>query len=522
MNLAASPIEPPQDVRQETYRAGALMSLLRLHWFIRLRWCMALAAFAALAIERVALPGVARPVGLFVVVVAIAAVNLCWTVLSHFLAKRFLAGERGEAEAVRTARYFANAQIAIDLLLLTLLLRYLGGVESPLVLFYLFHMAIAALLLNVGQAVLQACWAVALYAGLGFGQWFGVIQPHYDWLPNIACPGLYTHLTYVSTAVLVMAGGAFGVLYFTIRIARRLDDREMQLRLALDALQASQAAVQEIQARRARFMRTAAHQLKSPMAAIQTMANLIRDGYVEGEGIKKTTESIIRRCQEGIIAVGELLTLARVQDADPKRHHGATANVGGVTLAVCNHRKQQAEEKGLTLIRDVPMGVDLHARVDQADLMDCVDNLVENAIKYTREGQVTVSLRRVTAEDPALAGVADTHGEYIVVTVEDTGIGIDDAELSDADPAARQGSVFDAYRRGNAALQAGISGSGLGLSIVREVVEQAGGHVKVRSRLGVGSTFTLVLPVQEAPERPPEDKQRSGRVIVESLGVATK
>ena len=145
-------------------------------------------------------------------------------------------------------------------------------------------------------------------------------------MPTLPCEKHYASPEFVCVAVLILICGVFGVLHITLRIAHRLDDREQRLRGALTALRQSRNAIQDIQGRRARFMLTAAHQLKSPMAAIQTMTALIHDGYVEGDGIKKTCERIIERCQQGITAVTELLTLARVQDSDPVRHRTAIAN----------------------------------------------------------------------------------------------------------------------------------------------------------------------------------------------------
>jgi signal transduction histidine kinase len=136
-----------------------------------------------------------------------------------------------------------------------------------------------------------------------------------------------------------------------------------------------------------------------------------------------------------------------------------------------------------------------------------LDNLVGNAIKYTpAPGSVEVTVERSRlAEMQADASrqmpcrecgpMADS---YVVVTVKDTGIGIKPEELTDSDSSADGGTVFDAFRRGNGALTAGISGSGLGLSIVRVVVEQANGRVRVQSTPGQGSTFTVMFPAEES------------------------
>ena len=153
-------------IRDESPASGPLLTMLRLHWFIRLRWVFLAAASAVLVFERYLLPGVAgsfnRPTGLIAVIAALGVVNLIWTGLSYWLFRATNAASVGGQVGLRRTAVFANAQVAVDLLLLTLILRYTGGVESPLAIFYLFHVAIVALLLPRWEAILQAAWAMAL------------------------------------------------------------------------------------------------------------------------------------------------------------------------------------------------------------------------------------------------------------------------------------------------------------------------------------------------------------------------
>jgi len=479
--------------RSDLFREGALASLMRLRWFVRMRMAMVGAALGALAIERFVAPEARRPVQLIVIVIATAAVNLVWIAVSRWLANGGHFAAAGHGQTVQRVRYFASAQVAVDLLLLTLILRYAGGAESVLAVFYLFHMGIGALLLKPVQALMQCIWAVALYSGLAIGELAGWIAPHYEFLPYLPSSGWYREPGYVLVATLVQLVAVFGTLYFTLRIARRFDEQEGHLRRALDSLRASRRAIQELQARRARFMSTAAHQLKSPLAAIETMAGLIRDGYVKVDAAQQTVEGIIRRCREAMSGVTELLTLARVQQADPRRHQLARSDVARVLRHVSTPREAEARRKGLSYVLDLPAEPGLAARIDPMDLADCVDNLVENAIKYTPgPGQVRVAARRAAARrGPEGCGA----GDIVEIEVTDTGIGIAEVDLGGAAARSMHSPIFDAYRRGNAALEAGIPGSGLGLSIVREVVEQAGGDVEVRSQIGTGSTFIVRLPM---------------------------
>jgi len=494
-------------------RAAALVTLLRLHWFIRLRWVFLVAAGAALALERLLVGGTPRPLGALAAVLAVlGAANIGWSAWSHVLFRRLGADQTAAAGPPRPVALLANAQVAVDLLLLTCILRFSGGAESPMAMFYLFHMAIVALLLRRWQALLQGLWALLLYAGLVLGEWGGWVAPHYGFLPGRAlAPRGDTR--YVVATLLVVACGIFGTLYFTLQIVRRLELRERMLREAIAALQRSQLAIQDLQRRRSRFMQTAAHQLKSPLAVIQTLTELIRSRVVPPEEIPRTCEKVIRRCREGIAQVSELLTLARVQEADPVRHGRAEADVAALVADLCQRYKPVADEKQIELSWHLPQEGVPRARVEQRDLGDCLSNLIENALKYTPgPGRVTVNVEVLGR---------GTDGESVAISVSDTGIGIAPDLLRSPDGAPGHEPIFDPFRRGNNALEAGIPGTGLGLSIVREVVEQAGGRIRVASRLCEGATFTVVFPTTRAaaPSVRVRDT-RASEVVVGSRPVA--
>ncbi|HVP10555.1 MAG TPA: HAMP domain-containing sensor histidine kinase [Phycisphaerae bacterium] len=482
-----------------------LISLVRLHWFIRLRWGMICAALLILTAERFLAPGPGRPIQLAVVLAALAAVNLIWMAVSRFLRTRFEAASSGDEErATPSALFFANAQVAVDLLFLTLILRYTGGVESPMAVFYLFHMAIGSLILRKWHALIQGIWAVLLFVVLGVGELRGWVVPHYAFLPSMQGLYLYQSPEYVVSLFAVVACGIMGMLYFTLHIATQLSDRERQLRRVVDALWQSQLAITDLQQRRSRFMQTAAHQLKTPLAVVQTLAGLISDGVIQGEAIGDTCKKIMFRCRDGINQVTELLTLARLQEADPGKRPPSPTDVRKVLADLCQKNAPLAEGKQITLSMQVPEGVDLSVEVAPDDLRDCVGNLIDNAIKFTfGPGKVTVTAGRCDASaltadttEPASAVAAGPDATGVFVSVSDTGMGIDPSTLRGRGGPGGEGSIFDAFRRGNQALAAGISGTGLGLSIVREVVEQSGGQIHVRSQPGQGTTFTVIIPAR--------------------------
>ena len=530
MTTVTEPTCPPPAPGPQSgdrYRAAALLTMLRLHWFINLRWCIVVVALAVLLAEQWLIPTVVRPAGLVATLLVLAGANAVWVVFSRYLSARAGAGGE-ESRTVRVALIFANLQVAIDLLALTLVLRYTGGVETPMSIFYLFHMAIGSLLLRSWQALLQGAWAVLLYSCLCVGELVGWLTPHYLFLPAVGSLDLHTRAEYVAAAIFVFACGVFGTLFVTQRIAARLDERERQLREAHRALQQSQVAIFDLQRRKSRFLQTSAHQLKSPLAGIQTLTALIRDGIIPEQTVHETCEKIIRRCRDGISQVTEMLTLARVEETDPNKHRNALSNVCDVVRKLCQQYRPQAEGKRIELLYNcqIPQELDLRAHVDPLDLADCVGNLIDNAIKYTPEGgTVTVAATRANrlpqkARPGIIAPAGNTGrqgGDYVLVMVKDTGMGIEKSSLSSED--GHGGSIFDAFRRGKGALSARIPGTGLGLSIVREVVERAGGRIKVHSRPGKGSTFTLMFSADRAlPEGPAVVNTRASEIVIDPPG----
>lgn len=490
--------------------AMALVPMLRLHWFIRLRWIFLAGAVAALALERFVFPNAKRPLALPCLLIALAVANLLWLLVSHFLFRDVAESPVGLRTQLERLVVFANAQVAVDLLLLTGILRYTGGAENPLAVFYLFHMAIVSLLLKRRHAILQGVWASLLYAALVIGEWRQWLVPHYSFLPSYPV-GIYAQPEYVFSMLIVVACGIFGILYFTLHIAGHFQVQERQLQRANAALQQSQRAIQDLQHRRSRFMQTAAHQLKSPLAAIQTMTELIRSNVVPPEAIGGTCEKVIHRCRDGIIQVTELLTLARVQEADPTRHRRSEADVREAVLDVCGRFKPLADGKQVELVSTVPQDEDLLVSVEPRDLKDCIGNLIDNAIKYTpAPGKVSVTVMPERSDGKIMA---------VLINVTDTGMGIDPNLVRPANGEAGNEAVFDAFRRGANVIAAGIPGTGLGLSIVREVIEQAGGRIIVSSRPGEGSSFTVTFPSPAGIANQPQIRNtRASQVVLETPG----
>ena len=253
--------------------------------------------------------------------------------------------------------------------------------------------------------------------------------------------------------VLMVPLGADGALRTLVVIADESD------RLRLDAV-------------RRDFVANASHELKTPVAGIALLAESAEQAARNGE----TGQSLVFLDQlAGETArlrrlVADLLDLSRLESVPGT---GEVADVRrAVELALAGHRRA-ANEKGLAMRADLDAvaGTDVVALSATSDLAVALDNLLSNAIAYTERGEVVV---RVRADDIAVS-----------VAVSDTGIGI---------PAEDVERVFERFYRVDRARSRTSGGTGLGLALVKNVAERAGGDVSIASALGAGTTVTLRLP----------------------------
>jgi len=221
-----------------------------------------------------------------------------------------------------------------------------------------------------------------------------------------------------------------------------------------------------------RFIRTMVHELKSPLGAVRSLVEVATDKSL-GEDLELYLP-MLRRAEDridGLVTlIGDLLTLSRSEQA---RAPGEPELVE-VGPKVRNVLDLQAERMSARSINaDVAVDPALPPVLVPADDLDTIlTNLIGNAVKYNRErGSVTIHATR--------------DGAWVRIDVEDTGIGIAEEHLHD---------VATEFFREKRPETRGLEGSGLGLAIVKRLTERAGGRLEVTSRLGEGSTFSVLLP----------------------------
>lgn len=253
-------------------------------------------------------------------------------------------------------------------------------------------------------------------------------------------------------------------------IGKILIRRDLELSRANERLQ-------ELDVLKSEFVSVAAHQLRTPLTAVKWALSSLLEETTRRLPARhlKTLGNAYNATQRLIELIGDLLDVARLEEG----RYGFRFNPGPIVPVVreaFGRFQQTAREKGLTFALELPETDPPLLRIDAERIDIALDNLIDNAVKYTPPGgSITVRVA--------------SHPERVLVEVTDTGIGV---------PASQQHRVFTKFFRSHNARLLETSGSGLGLYLAKNIVERHDGSMYFRSTEGQGSTFTFTLPIPPA------------------------
>ena len=222
---------------------------------------------------------------------------------------------------------------------------------------------------------------------------------------------------------------------------------------------------------KATFLRTVSHELRTPLNAIIGFSKLMLDGSMGTlpEQQQRPVEIIERSGQQLLVLVQELLDLSCVEAGSliirPER-----VNLRTILVEARDCIELDASSRGLHVL-EVDCDPAVAVRADPGRVAQVVRNLLSNAIKFTDEGTVSLAARQ--------------EGDVVIVEVVDTGIGI---------PTEQQAKLFQPFQRVEPTVGPWRSGTGLGLSVSRRLIEMMGGTIGVESAEGRGSRFWFTLP----------------------------
>ena len=271
------------------------------------------------------------------------------------------------------------------------------------------------------------------------------------------------------------------VMVEDVTAVRETADR---LAVALESQRSANANLEKLDRTKTEFLSIVSHEFRTALTGIQGFSELIRDGGLEPDEVRAYGGYIFNDADRVNRLIGDMLDLDRMESGRMSIRTGAVDinEVLGESMA-----RAAASSSSST----VEFKADLDPRLpivsgDRDRLIQVVSNLVNNAVKYSPDGgTVTVSSR--------------AEGDFALISITDTGLGIPPDEI---------GHVFERFRRVRSGAAQSIPGTGLGLTIVKQIVEMHGGKIWVESAVGHGSAFHFTVPL--VVENTPQLQLRNG------------
>jgi len=439
----------------------------RLSWFIAIRWFAGAATFILLQVARNVF-GIRfdDPGPVLAAIVVLLLYNAGIAVAVKALRSR-------GALSRKSIHLLAHVQVVCDLLLLAVIWHFTGAVENAFGIFFIFPMVWASELLSRRNAYLYAVLGAVLLNAVAWGEFAGVL-PHEHLVRETAAGGpahefirdvVYRdwHRVFMVTFSLSIA------LFVTVFLAATVSDR---LRMRENQLAEAYRSCKSLDILKSQFMRKASHELRAPLAATHTLLRTVLAGLT-GKVDPRQVDMIQRACERTdslMDLINDLLRYSRLEAEAGTRVPRRPVQFADVVRRTVELLSPSAEAGGVRLDTQIRPAVVL---ADDEGLTELATNLVSNAIRYSPGGGA-VDVRLDT-----LAGRA-------VFRVQDHGIGIAPEDLP---------FVFDEFFRSEAAKEAVQHGTGMGLAIVKRLVDSYDGSIDVASEPARGTTFTVRLPL---------------------------
>lgn len=227
---------------------------------------------------------------------------------------------------------------------------------------------------------------------------------------------------------------------------------------------------------KSQFLANMSHEIRTPINAIQGMHSLLEKTPISNQQKKHLANA---QSASGALLhlIDELLDLAKIESGNMSIMK-AECSLDRIVNQAVNLNNGNANQKGLAVIVNIESNVPVIAITDEMRLVQVLSNLLNNAIKFTLKGSVTIDLSVIAISD------IDTLVRFRII---DTGIGI---------AKEKQGHLFEAFMQADESMTREYGGSGLGLSICQRIINLLGGEIKLISSEGAGTEFNFVLPLK--------------------------
>jgi len=434
-------------------------------WFIRLRYgvVILLLAFIILSISvfKIELTTVQLTL-ILIITISIFIYNL----LLHYL-RKFVKFDIENFNPLS----LSLLQMVLDLLSLSILVYYTGGIESPLYMLFVFHMIIGSLILPGTVVYTIATIFVLIFGTLISLEYTGIIAHHH--VKGLLDFHLYDNIYYVTAYLTTFSFMIYVSVYLANGIARQLYKREKDL---VDSIKKINAAEKEKQ----HYIMGIVHEIKTPIAAVTSYLDLILQKFL-GPVDEKVEEKLLRaktRADEGIQMINDVLNVSKLNLYD--QFNEEEIDLEELICGVIKRRKSFADSR-LVEVKFMDERENKAQITGDKYLLDiAISNLVGNSVKYNVDGgRVEVKLI--------------DKNKSVLIEICDDGIGIPERDLT---------KIFNDFYRASNAKKSSSEGSGLGLSVVKKIIQRHDGSISVKSPSRMakkdqpGASFIIELPLQ--------------------------
>jgi signal transduction histidine kinase/ActR/RegA family two-component response regulator len=377
-----------------------------------------------------------------------------------------------------------HAVTALTVVLIVYTAMHTGGINSTAVVW--LNVLSVPVLLMLGRAATLVWIGIMLLAILSLTvmTWWGVVSSHVDVSSSVVT---WAYLNHVLALLNLMMG---------VRIYEHLHKVQLRkLNQRNDALKATHEELIRAQAHKDEFVAAVGHELRTPMNVILGFNGVLRrelaaepEPLVVVGHIQRSTEHLLQ-------VVNDILDFSQLQ-AGKMRLNAVDFALQNVQDGLQQRHGEKAQNKGLSLQfeRDANMPERVHGDLNR--WLQILNNLIDNAIKFTHQGSVTV---RMLAQ-----------GERIRFEVQDTGRGI---------PRERQAHIFRRFEHADVQTNRAYGGTGLGLTLCEKLVTLHGGQIGVHSQEGQGACFWFEIPLQAAQSTDPLVDVSEDSLSDESLSI---
>ena len=429
-------------------------------WFIRIRWVALVILILSNYIVYHLFDISIREIPVYILSAILLILNA-----AHRIILRRITKEGGRKVTLKIKREI-HFQIITDLIVLTLILHYSGGIENPLILFYFFHLIIASSIFSTFQSYVYAIFALFLVATLALLECYSII-PHFP-LEGFVTHELYKNVLYVFGAGFIFACTSIMVVGLShMIIYRSIKSEETYVKTNIE-LENKDKLKNE-------YVLRVTHDIKGHVAAILSCLDVVRS-KLSGPLNEVQEEFAIRAYERTELLSGFIkdllnLTRKRLKHDYEFEEFLLTDLVSKVVTPVQILMKDKSIDFNMYLDKSIGK-----ISGNPYTLEELYSNLLLNAVKYTPpHGHIELTVRN--------------RINNFITEISDSGIGIPRDELL---------KVFDEFYRATNVPKDIKSGSGLGLSIVKQIVEDHKGKIWVTSEVGVWTKFTFILPKNRA------------------------